>query len=151
MRFTMLRVFACVMAFLAVGGGSRLTAQTLQKQVNVTLPQRVVVAEKTLEPGDYSFREVSDRLVQVFDKDKMQAEAAVATIDTENKEPAKETKLVLYKFGDSNEYYIDKMWIQGRSIGYEFPMPERFKDLKREREESIAGKYEEKELKEGLK
>jgi hypothetical protein len=90
-------------------------------------------------------------VIQVYDGDKMRAEATVNTIDTENKQPAKKTELILYKFGDTDNYYIGKMWIQGRATGYEFPLPERLKSLKREREESLAGQYEEKHDEEGLK
>jgi len=131
--------------------GTRLAAQPMQKTVNVTLTQAVVIGDETLAPGEYTFKEVSPKLVQVFSGDKMRAEAAVITIDTEGKQPSKDTKLVLYKFADSDSFYIDKMWIQGLNTGFEFPVPDKFKDLKREREESVAGKYEEHELKEGLK
>ena len=130
---------------------ARLAAQPMQKTVKVTLPQSVVIGDETLPPGEYTFKEISPKTVQVFSDDKMRAEAAVSTIDTEGKQPSKDTKLVLYKFAGTDNFYIDKMWIQGLNTGFEFPVPEKFKDLKREREESIAGKYEEHEMKEGLK
>jgi hypothetical protein len=128
-------------------------AQAVEKQVNATIPYSVVVADKALEPGKYTLRETANHVIQVFEGDKMIAKAAVITIDTEDKQPAKETKLVLYRFGgNGNNYYLDKMWIQGRATGYEFPLPERLKSLKHEREESLAGTYEEShEQKEGLK
>jgi hypothetical protein len=75
----------------------------------------------------------------------------VVTINTDNRQASEDTKLTLYKFPGSDDYYIDKLWIQGMATGYEFPVPEKFKDLKREREEAVAGKFEEKEMKEGLK
>jgi hypothetical protein len=124
--------------------GSALMAQTVTKQVKVTFPQRVIIQDQTLEPGEYMFKEVSDRLIQVFENEEMRAEAAVLTIDTENKQASEETEVVLYKVAGNDEYYIDKIWVQGRSTGYEFPVPEKIKSLEREREEAIAGKYEEK-------
>ena len=129
----------------------RLAAQPMQKTVKVTLAQPVVIGDETLAPGEYTFKEVSPKTVQVFSEDKMRAEAAVITIDTEGKQPSKDTKLILYKFPGNDNFYIDKMWIQGLNTGFEFPVPDKFKDLKREREESIAGKFEEHEMKEGLK
>lgn len=116
----------------------------MAKHVKVTFTQSVVVGEKTLEPGEYIFKEISPRVVQVFtNNDEMQVEAAVITIDTQDKQTADETKVVLSKFEGSNNYYIDKMWIEGKATGYEFTMPEKLKSLQKEREESIAGKYEE--------
>jgi hypothetical protein len=132
-----------LVALMSVASGIAM-AQTVTKQIKVTFPQRVVIAEQTLEPGEYMFKEVSDKLVQVFDNDQMAAEAAVITIDTENKQPSEETKVVLFRVAGNDEYYIDKIWVQGRSTGYEFPVPEKVKSLERERVESIAGMYEEK-------
>ena len=126
-------------------------AQTVTKQIKVTFPQRVVIQDQTLEPGEYMFKEVSDRLLQVFDDADMKVEAAVITIDTESKTPSEDTKVVLYKLAGTNDYFIDKIWVQGRSTGYEFPVPDKFKSLEREREESIAGKYEERKGEQGLK
>lgn len=153
MRSTTFRI-SLVMSGLALLSLSHAAfGQTIDKRVIVTLPDKVMIADKALDAGKYTIHEVSNHTLQVLDNDnKMRAEAAVVTIDTEDKQPAKETKLVLFKFPDSDEYYVDKMWIQGRTTGYEFPLPDRFKNLKREREESVAAQYEEKrEEKEGLK
>ena len=153
MRTHIRSIFVVTLLVAGLVSGERLMAQTqTQKIVKVTLTQPVVIGDETLQPGEYTFKEVSPKLVQVLgDNDKMRAEAAVLTIDTEGKQPSKDTKLVLYKFPGSENFYIDKMWIQGLNTGFEFPVPDKFKDLKREREESIAGKYEEHEMKEGLK
>ena len=43
----------------------------------------------------------------------------------------KDTKLVLHHFGQ--DYYMDKIWIQGKNYGYEFPLPENVKARERER------------------
>jgi hypothetical protein len=120
-------------------------AQTLDRQVKVTFSDPVVVGETTLPPGDYTFREVSNHVVQVFDGEDMKAEAAVITIDTENKEPSEETKFVLYKLAGNEDLYVNKMWIQGKATGYEFELPERIKSLERERETSISGIYEDRD------
>jgi len=52
------------------------------------------------------------------------------------------TKVVLHHFG--SDYYFDKVWIQGKNYGYEFPMPDSLKA--REKESltpvSVAARYE---------
>ena len=153
MHFTKLTSALGLLGLILVATVPICKAQTIEKQVNATIPYSIVVAEKTLEPGKYTLRETANHVIQVFEGDKMLTKAAVITIDTEDKQPAKETKLILFRFGgNDNNYYLDKMWIQGRTTGYEFPLPERLKSLKREREESVAGTYEEKhEHEEGLK
>ena len=135
-----------------LSGGPAVAQTTVDKQVNATLPYPIVISEKTLEPGKYTLREISNHVIQVYEGDKMRVEATVNTIDTEDKQPAKETRLILDKFPGTDNFYISKMWIQGRATGWEFPLPERFKTLKHEREESLAGQYEEKHHEaEGLK
>jgi hypothetical protein len=153
MRSTTVRFSLAVIGLALLASAHSALGQTIDKRVIVTLPDKVMIADKALDAGKYTIHEVANHTLQVLDNDnKMRAEAAVTTIDTEDKQPAKETKLVLFKFPDSDEYYVDKMWIQGRQTGYEFPLPDRFKNLKREREESVTAQYEEKrEEKEGLK
>jgi hypothetical protein len=153
MHFTKLTAAIGLLGSILVAEAPIGRAQTVEKQVNATIPYNIVVADKTLEPGKYTLRETANHVIQVFEGDKMIVKAAVITIDTEDKKPAKETKLVLDRFGgNDNNYYLDKMWIEGRATGYEFPLPERLKSLKREREESLAGTYEERhEHEEGLK
>jgi hypothetical protein len=50
-------------------------------------------------------------------------ETNVITIPTERKETPEDSKVILHHIGD--EYYFDTIWIQGRSFGYQFVLPER--------------------------
>jgi len=101
--------------------------------VNLTHP--ALVGDTVLEPGHYEFREVAPNLVQIFDKDVMRAEVAVHTFSTERNMPAEETMIRFRGIG-GNQYYIDKMWIQGRNIGYDFEAPARVKSLQQEQRTS---------------
>ena len=49
--------------------------------------------------------------------------------------------MILHHFG--NDYYFDKVWIQGKDYGYEFPVPDSVKSRERERMEpiSVAANY----------
>jgi hypothetical protein len=50
--------------------------------------------------------------------------------------------VVLHHYGD--DYYFDKIWIQGKNYGYEFPLPNAVKSRMRERAEpyTVAATYE---------
>ena len=43
---------------------------------------------------------------------------------------ADDTKVVLHHFGP--DYYFDKIWVQGKNYGYEFPLPDAVKARMRE-------------------
>ena len=122
------------------------TAQTRYDQVTVNLPFRVTVGDKVLEPGEYRIRQVNDNLVQIIQNasgaGQSRVEAPVVQVITEFNDPAKETKVILHCFGD--DYYFDKMSLQGKGYGYLFIQPESLKARDRERRESpaLSGKYE---------
>ena len=122
------------------------TAQTRYDQVTVNLPFRVTVGDKVLEPGEYRIRQVNDNLVQIIQNasgaGQSRVEAPVVQVITEFNDPAKETKVILHCFGD--DYYFDKMSLQGKDCGYLFLQPESLKARERERRESpaLSGKYE---------
>jgi hypothetical protein len=52
------------------------------------------------------------------------------------------TEVVLHHFG--NDYYFDKVWIQGKDYGYEFPLPQDARSRENERGAAVtvAAKYE---------
>ena len=45
------------------------------------------------------------------------------TIPTLDPNTARDTKVVLHHYG--SDYYFDKIWVQGKDYGYEFPLPQR--------------------------
>jgi len=64
------------------------------------------------------------------------------TIPTLDNNTPENTKVVLHHYGD--DYYFDKIWIQGKNYGYEFPLPDAVKSRMRERMEpyTVAATYE---------
>ena len=63
--------------------------------------------------------------------------AYLLTLDNRTPE---DTKVVLHHYG--NDYYFDKVWIQGKDYGYEFPLPDSVKSRMRERTEAVRATYE---------
>jgi hyperosmotically inducible protein len=111
----------------------------LYDKVLVTLPHRVIIGSEILEPGEYSIQEhksaADTGILHVFRNGGMVLEATANTIDTLDKQTANETKVVLQQVGD--DYYFDKIWIQGKNYGYEFVLPESVKSREREIRESV--------------
>ncbi len=136
-------------AFLlgTVGTFVALRAQgPMYDKIIVDLPYSVTVRDTTLQPGQYVIQQLSsdnnNRVVQIFSNDGMKLETAVITVPAlENKTPDK-TEVILHHFG--NDYYFDKVWIQGKDYGYEFPLPNDVKSRENERGAAVTvgAKYE---------
>jgi hypothetical protein len=119
----------------------------LYDKVIVDLPYRVTLNNTTLEPGHYVIRQLDSpgggsRVLQIFTDNGMRLKTSTMTIPAlDNNTPAS-TKVVLHHYG--NDYYFDKIWIQGKDYGYEFPLPPAVKSRERERMEpyNVAATYE---------
>ena len=132
MRFS--KLFLVVIAVAIVTFSVGLRGQGLVDGIKVTLPEPVTVGDKVLEPGEYEIRRpssVNRDILQIFNKDKMVYETNVLTVATgpDAKDP-KETKVILHHIGDA--YYFDKIWMEDKNYGWEFPLPERARALQRE-------------------
>jgi hypothetical protein len=111
--------------------------------IKVTLPEPVTVGDKVLQPGEYEIRRASqfqDQVLKIFNNDKMVYETNVITIPTEDKKTPEDSKVILHHIGDA--YYFDKIWIQGKNVGYEFALPDKAKALQRELAVTVPAKYE---------
>ena len=64
------------------------------------------------------------------------SETSAMTIPALDINTARDTKVVLHHFG--SDYYFDKVWIQGKDYGYEFPLPDSVKSREREKMEAVA-------------
>ena len=115
-------------------------------RVDVNLPYTVTIGDKTLQPGDYVIQQMDStsgdsRVLLIYGNDGMKFETSAMTIPTLDPNTARDTKVILHHFG--NDYYFDKIWIQGKDYGYEFPLPNSVKQ--REKEEmqpvSVAANY----------
>jgi len=110
-------------------------------RVNVNLPYSVTVGDRTLQPGDYVIQQLRDqgggsRVLLIYSDNGMKFETSAMTIPALDQNTPESTKVVLHHFG--NDYYFDKVWIQGKDYGYEFPVPDSVKARERERMQPIS-------------
>ena len=118
-------------------------------KVVVNLPYTVTVGDHVLQPGPYVIRQLDSpgaggatRTLLIYSNDGRQFETSALTIPALDPLAADDTKVVLHHFGP--DYYFDKVWIQGKNYGYEFPLPDEVKARMREREAplTVAATYE---------
>ena len=118
----------------------------LYDKVIVDLPYSVTIQNKTLTPGEYTIRQLpgegQSRVLLIYSDNGTRFETSSMTIPTLSNRTPDDTSVVLHHFG--NDYYFDKIWVQGKNYGYEFPLPDAVKARERERAESVslAAKYQ---------
>ena len=110
-------------------------------RVNVNLPYSVTIGDRTLQPGDYVIQQLRDqgggsRVLLIYSDNGMKFETSAMTIPALDQNTPESTKVILHHFG--NDYYFDKVWIQGKDYGYEFPVPDSVKARERERMQPIS-------------
>jgi hypothetical protein len=118
----------------------------LYDRVDVNLPYTVTIGNQALQPGEYVIQQLNStggdsRVLLIYTDNGMKFETSAMTIPCLDPNTARDTKVMLHHFG--NDYYFDKIWIQGKDYGYEFPLPNSVKQ--REKEEmqpvSVAANY----------
>jgi LPXTG-motif cell wall-anchored protein len=115
-------------------------------KVMVNLPYTVTVGDKTLQPGQYTIRELPSTsksyVLLIYSDNGMRFETSAMTIPTLDNQTPNDTSVVLHHFGP--DYYFDKVWIQGKNYGYEFPLPNNIKQRQREEMQpvSVAATYQ---------
>ena len=119
----------------------------LYDKVIVDLPYAVTIGNKVLQPGNYVIRQNDSmgggsRVLLIYSNGGRSFETSTMTIPALDQRTPESTKVVLHRFG--NDYFFDKIWIQGKNYGYEFPLPESVKSRQRERMQpvSVAARYE---------
>ena len=131
---------------LVVGLASLQAQGPLYDKVMVNLPYTITVGDRTLQPGDYVIRQLpsqaDSRVLLIYSDNGMKFETSAMTIPTLDNRTPEDTKVVLHHFGP--DYYFDKIWIQGKNYGYEFPLPDSVKARQKERMEpiNVAARYE---------
>lgn len=135
-----------ILLTLILGAGFSALAQgPLYDKVIVNFPYPVTVADRTLPPGSYTIEEdrstTKNYVVRIFSDNGMKFETAVTTIPAVRRNTPEDTHLVLEHYG--TDYYIDKMWVQGKDYGYQFLKPDILESRERERAESasLPGRY----------
>jgi len=111
---------------IAMMSTPRVQAQPLDDRVTVDMPYTTTVGHKTLQPGKYIIQRLSSqsgggRVLLFYSNDGMKFETSSMTIPALDINTARDTKVVLTRVGD--DYYYNKIWVQGKQYGYEFPLP----------------------------
>ncbi len=139
-------------AGLLVAGFAATTATVkaqgpLYDKVTVDLPYRVTLNDTVLEPGHYVIRQLDSlgggsRVLQIFTNNGMRLKTSALTIPALDNNTPSNTRVILHHYG--SDYYFDKVWIQGKDYGYEFPLPSAVKSREREKMTaySVAATYE---------
>ncbi len=119
----------------------------LYDKITVNLPYRVTLNNTTLDPGHYVIRQLDSpgggsRVLQIFTNKGMRLKTSALTIPALDNRTPSSTKVILHHYG--SDYYFDKIWVQGKDYGYEFPLPPAVKSRERERMEpyTVAATYE---------
>ncbi len=143
--------FAIAASALALGLATWTTPAQAQgpmyDRVIVNLPYTVTVGDRTLQPGDYVIQQLRDpgsasRVLLIYSDNGMRFETSAMTIPTLDMNTPEDTRVILHHYGP--DYYFDKIWIQGKNYGYEFPLPNSVKAREKERMEpvSVAAQYQ---------
>lgn len=117
----------------------------LYDRIKASIPYPVTLGDKVLQPGDYTIQQLpsqsSSRVLLFYTRDGMKFETSAMTIPALDPNTARNTRLILNKAGD--DYYIDKIWVQGKDYGYELPVPDALKSREKERmtPTTVAGTY----------
>jgi hypothetical protein len=118
----------------------------LYDTVKVNLPYTVHIGDKNLEPGDYVIKELpsqdKSRVLLIYGDNGMKFEASAMTIPSYRVDTPDQTTVSLHHF--ENDYYFDKVTIQGKNYGYEFPLPNSVKEREKEVQApiSVAATYQ---------
>jgi hypothetical protein len=127
-------IWALSMLGMAMLMTSNAKSQPLDDKVTVTMPYTTIIGHKTLPPGDYMIKRMSSpggsRILLVYSDDGMKFETSAMTIPVLDPDVARDTKIILSKFG--SDYYYDKVWVQGKSYGYQFILPKEARARQRE-------------------
>lgn len=120
---------------------STVNAQPMFDRVHVNLPYTVTIGERTLQPGDYIIQQLpsttgDSRVLLIYSNNGMNFETSAMSIPALDPNTARSTKVILHHYG--SDYYVDKIWIQGKDYGYEFPLPDRVKSREKERSEAVS-------------
>ncbi len=134
-------------AGLAIGSIGAFAQGPLYDKVIVDLPYSVTINNTVLQPGHYVIRQMDDggtnsRVLMIFGDDGMKLKATSLTIAALDINTPEKTSVILHHLG--NDYYFDKVWIQGKNYGYEFPLPNSVKGRQREQSQpyTVAATYQ---------
>ncbi|HLI82723.1 MAG TPA: hypothetical protein VKV17_02335 [Bryobacteraceae bacterium] len=143
------RIFAIVASTLALECAAFVTAAKAQgpiyDNIEVNLPYTVHIGDRTLEPGKYWIKEVPSQsknmALAIFGHNGKQFETTVITMRAFSVVTPDETTVTLHHI--ANDYYFDRIKIEGKNYGYDFPLPSSVKQRELELQPvSVAATYE---------
>jgi LPXTG-motif cell wall-anchored protein len=109
-------------------------SQPLDDRVIVDMPYTTTIGHKTLPPGEYVIQRMpsasGSRVLLIYSDKGMKFETSAMTIPVVDVNTARDTKVVLSKIGE--DHYYDKVWVQGKSYGYQFILPKEARQRQRE-------------------
>lgn len=116
-------------------------AQPLWDRVDVNLPYTITIGDRTLQPGNYVIQQLNDpsggsQVLLIYGDNGMKFETSALTIPALENRTQPDTRVVLHHIG--NDYYFDKVWIQGKDYGYEFPLPNSVKMREKEMMQPVS-------------
>lgn len=126
---------ALVLGLAAFVAPSAVQAQPMFDRVDVNLPYSVTIGDRTLQPGNYIIQQMDSQsgggqVVLIYGDNGMKFETSVLTIPALQNRTQPDTRVVLHHIG--SDYYFDKVWVQGKDYGYEFPLPNSVKQRETE-------------------
>jgi len=135
--------FALTLGLLTAAAG--MAQGPMYDKITVNLPYSVTINKTVLPPGDYEIRQdpspTNNRILRFFTDKGMKFETTAMAIPALDNKTPEETSLKLEKYG--SDYYLNKIWVQGKDYGYEFPIPDSVKSREKERSATtVAAKYE---------
>ncbi len=116
-------------------------AQPLWDRVDVNLPYSVTIGDRTLQPGSYVIQQLDSpsggsQVLLIYGDNGMKFETSALTIPALENRTQPDTRVILHHIG--GDYYFDKVWIQGKDYGYEFPLPNSVKMREKEAMQPVS-------------
>src|ERR1700722_733025 len=120
---------------------TQIGAQPLNDRVDVNLPYSVTIGDKILQPGTYVIQEIDSTagkspVLVIYGDNGMKFETSAMTISALENRTQSDTRVILHHIG--NDYYFDKIWIQGKDYGYEFVLPNNVKQRENEASQPVS-------------
>jgi hypothetical protein len=119
----------------------QIQAQPLWDRVDVNLPYSVTIGDKILQPGSYVIQQLDSssggsQVLLIYGDNGMKFETSALTIPALENRTQSDTRVILHHIG--SDYYFDKVWVQGKDYGYEFPLPNSVKMREKEAMQPVS-------------
>lgn len=132
---------ALVLGLATLVAGGTAQAQPMFDRVDVTLPYSVTIDGKILQPGNYVIQQLESQsgaspVLLIYGDNGMRFETSALSIPALENRTQPDTRVILHHIG--NDYYFDKIWVQGKNYGYEFPLPNSVKQRELEAQQPVT-------------